>query len=342
MDEATRQLQKSAESPTSKLVRLIQRAQENPAFQKKVRDNLETIAGAVPEELKILSLETLYTTLELAPYLRGEGMVIYSKHAKTLLNLLVHLRRYEHDKQNASMHEELDNLTDDPQIKAMIAQLEAGSHIQDKFNEKDKAIAEKDARISQLEDLARQSEKNTKILYNKSIHDPLIGIFNRGYFNETFHHEVKEAQKYVESPLSLIMFDVDNFKDINDSYQHEGGDFVLQTLPSRFPFSRPSDIACRYGGDEFAIILSETHEPAAYKLAEELRVKVEQERFIYRGVRIPVTLSIGVAQFQPGESEQEFKRRVDALLYVSKRLGKNAASAWADWGATIELGAKHG
>lgn len=332
MDEATRQLKKSADKPTNELARLIKRAQENPAFQKKVRDNLETIAGATPEELKQLSLETLNSTLDLAPYLSGEGRDVYSKHAKTLLNLLVNIRKYEHDKQNEKIHAELD--FDNFDIGAAIAQLEAGSHIQQK-------MAEKDARIAQLEQLALKNDEETRILRNKSIRDKLTGLYNRAYFDETFHQEVKEAKRYHESPLSVIMFDIDFFKKINDTYLHDGGDYVLHTLPTCFPFRRASDIICRYGGEEFIAVLPETHEGAAYELAEELRTNVAKHDFSYRGVSIPVTISLGVAQFQPHEDEDGFKRRVDTLLYTAKRLGRNATCSWADWGASIELGAKH-
>jgi diguanylate cyclase (GGDEF)-like protein len=128
--------------------------------------------------------------------------------------------------------------------------------------------------------------------------------------------------------LSVIMGDIDHFKKINDKYGHPAGDYVIKTVAQTLNKSfRKTDIICRYGGEEFLIILPASDLPGAKIAAEKARTAIENTKFEFGGTIIPVTMSLGVAQLQVGiESSKETIARADAALYHSKQNGRNQVS----------------
>ncbi len=162
-------------------------------------------------------------------------------------------------------------------------------------------------------------------LNSKANNDGLTGCYNKSYFNYTIELEVKKS-KLFETPLSLIIFDLDHFKAINDNYGHDAGDFVLKELAAliRRNGVRELDIFGRYGGEEFVILLPKTNLKNAYEIAERLRILIESYDFMYESQRLPVTASIGVAHYhQEVSNGKDLFRRADQAVYTAKKNGHN-------------------
>ena len=158
--------------------------------------------------------------------------------------------------------------------------------------------------------------------------DPLTGAANRRFFLERAEEEFARARRY-DKPLSLIMFDIDNFKQVNDRHGHATGDRILQNLNDTLSAElREMDLLGRLGGDEFAVLIPETNLQGAYDVAERLR-RVIAEQHVSDG-RKPVeyTLSLGVATVAPGDTSVELAvHRADLALYASKNDGRNRVMA---------------
>jgi diguanylate cyclase (GGDEF)-like protein len=164
-----------------------------------------------------------------------------------------------------------------------------------------------------------------EILRAQSIRDPLTGWFNRRYMEETLEREIRRAARN-ESPLAMIMLDVDNFKEFNDSFGHEAGDVALQDLCQMLKAHvRDEDVACRFGGDEFVLILPDTSAELAAQRAEEMRIAVEHVEMQYHGHLLrPMTLSFGIATFPAnGKTSQELLRASDTALFRAKSEGRD-------------------
>ena len=167
----------------------------------------------------------------------------------------------------------------------------------------------------------------------KSVTDQLTGLFNRAHFEEYMRVEENRIGSLPpnsdHSNLSIIMGDIDFFKKINDKFGHPAGDFVIKTVAQTLTKSfRKTDVVCRYGGEEFLIILPASDLMGAKVAAENARAAIENTKFEFQGTSIPVTISLGVAQLLVGqESSKETIARADAALYNSKQNGRNQVSA---------------
>jgi diguanylate cyclase (GGDEF)-like protein len=161
-------------------------------------------------------------------------------------------------------------------------------------------------------------------IYRLTTIDGLTQVFNKRYFIETLEREIGRAQRY-RRDLSLIMFDIDNFKHINDTYGHLAGDYVLKQLAAVIKARiRREDILSRYGGEEFAIILPEIDAYNSLQFAEKIRRLIEKAMFRFEDTDIPVTISIGVASIKVDlEDPNDFIRIADTNLYEAKAQGKN-------------------
>lgn len=162
-------------------------------------------------------------------------------------------------------------------------------------------------------------------IYRLTILDPLTEVNNRRYFAEFLEREMAAATRY-SCNTSLIMMDIDHFKKINDTYGHVIGDIVLKVVASRIkPRIRREDLLARYGGEEFAIILTHTDLPGALAFAESVRRLFSDIPVVIESLRIPVTLSLGVATAAPssGMDSTTFIKAADENLYKSKQGGRN-------------------
>jgi two-component system cell cycle response regulator len=164
-------------------------------------------------------------------------------------------------------------------------------------------------------------------VFNLASMDALTGAFNKRYFDETFGKEVLRAQQ-TGTPLSMVLFDIDHFKKINDSYGHPAGDAVLKHIASAVSSQlREGDALFRVGGEEFALVLAATPRDLAVEAAEAVRGLIEALVTDFMGTRIVATLSLGVAELGPGELPAALYQRADEFLYTSKRAGRNRVSA---------------
>ncbi len=156
-------------------------------------------------------------------------------------------------------------------------------------------------------------------------HDPLTELYNRRTFEDFLRYEVSRAKRK-KHRFSLILIDLDNFKYINDTYGHHVGDIVLKSVADILESSvREGDLVARIGGDEFVILLSETDLKTAYKIAERLRLNLENNKICtFEGVVISVNASFGVVEYPThGTNKEELMMIVDNALYKAKDLGKN-------------------
>jgi diguanylate cyclase (GGDEF)-like protein len=161
-------------------------------------------------------------------------------------------------------------------------------------------------------------------IYRLTIMDGLTQIYNARYLYEALEREIIRCRRH-ERDLSVIMFDIDYFKRINDVHGHLAGDFVLKELARIIQQRiRRDEVFARYGGEEFSIILPETPLEGAVSLAETLRQRVEEHVFSFQADTIKVTISIGAAQLTDADkTANELLKRADELLYQAKRTGRN-------------------
>jgi diguanylate cyclase (GGDEF)-like protein len=159
----------------------------------------------------------------------------------------------------------------------------------------------------------------------QSIRDPLTGLFNRRYLEETLDREVHRAARAKQS-LGVLMLDVDQFKRFNDTFGHDAGDAVLQEMGSLFGKRvRADDIACRYGGEEFMLILPNADLAMSGARGEELRAEVKELKIVRNGKPLgQITISVGVAAFPVhGSARQELLAAADEALYQAKGAGRD-------------------
>lgn len=175
-------------------------------------------------------------------------------------------------------------------------------------------------------------------LRQQSIRDPLTGLFNRRFLEESLAREVRRAERH-NSQVSVLMLDVDHFKRFNDTWGHEAGDIVLREIGAVLDQSvRDGDVACRYGGEEFAIVMPEAPFEIALLRAEQLRMRVKAIAIAYREQALgTVTISVGVASYRlHGLDGEHVLRSADEALYLAKQGGRDRV-AGADRPSAIGL-----
>jgi len=183
--------------------------------------------------------------------------------------------------------------------------------------------------IFEFSRLYGQLVKANRSLVSRALHDGLTGAFNRGYFVEQFPREIGRAIRE-KTPLSLVMIDVDHFKSYNDIHGHQTGDECLIGITGaiRDILRRPTDFLARYGGEEFAVVLPGTGREGAAQLIAALRRAVRNLKLPPAASGGPVTISLGVATFDPGTDSfaaEELIRRADIALYQAKHSGRDTA-----------------
>lgn len=179
--------------------------------------------------------------------------------------------------------------------------------------------------LQEAETARREAETSSRL-------DPLTNLYNRRHFFSIVDGEIDRAQRH-SACLSLIILDIDHFKSVNDTHGHHAGDAVLTAAAEIIRSGvRSSDIVCRYGGEEFVILLPDTEVDAALNVSERLRFSFETGRIITRNCTIRVTASMGVASMN-GCREcdiDELLRRADDALYRAKLGGRNQVKVWED------------
>ncbi|MGR9089519.1 MAG: GGDEF domain-containing protein [Gammaproteobacteria bacterium] len=192
-----------------------------------------------------------------------------------------------------------------------------------RHNSARKRINEMVSALNELEFEAKELRDNLEKQHEQVLIDPLTGILNRTGYNENINKEYVRWRRY-EGNLSLAVIDLDLFKNINDSFGHSIGDKVLSTVARQLEAQiRECDILCRYGGEEFALLLPETSVADAFVMVEKLRVSIAECQFHLQDRPVPVTMSCGIAGFRKDDTISEVFERADRAMYLAKRDGRN-------------------
>lgn len=193
------------------------------------------------------------------------------------------------------------------------------------------ALASLDMKLFETERAKERAEQ-------LAITDPLTGLFNRRYLEEKLSHELIRAKAY-NRELSIVMADIDHFKRINDTYGHKVGDEVLKALALILKANiRGEDVVARYGGEEFVILLPNVSKYDAYRIAERIRVEVEETSFEEIGVPERITVSFGISCFPTdGEEVIDLLKKADQALYQAKSLGRNRVEVFIEPSESIHF-----
>ncbi|PKA70150.1 diguanylate cyclase [Pseudomonas baetica] len=178
-------------------------------------------------------------------------------------------------------------------------------------------------RVAHMEQEAQGFREHLEEQRQKALIDPLTGLPNRAAWSERLEHEIKQWQQHGNT-LSLAMLDLDHFKRINDNYGHLAGDKVLKIIATVLRKRlRGSDFIARFGGEEFVLLLPATPPAVGAKLLETLRAAIEACPFHFKGERVTITISMGLASFKAGEHSDLVLKRADQALYRAKNAGRN-------------------
>jgi diguanylate cyclase (GGDEF)-like protein len=172
-------------------------------------------------------------------------------------------------------------------------------------------------------------EEYQKALYDNATRDPMTRIYNKKFFNDTYKKDFAYCLRH-RVPLTVVIFDVDHFKKVNDTYGHAAGDYVLVKLAATVQETiRSEDLFARYGGEEFVLLLRECEEDKGFIFCERVRRKIEAFQFMFEGKRIPVTISLGLATLSNGDypGQDEMMAAADKYLYTAKQAGRNRVEA---------------
>jgi diguanylate cyclase len=214
----------------------------------------------------------------------------------------------------------LGGTADEPAVRAIVETLVHATKDMEKSN---KTL---EARLNASKQEITQLQHSVETARSESLTDPLTSLPNRKFFDDRLTQVFSDA-KHRGEPMSLMMTDVDNFKQFNDSYGHLIGDQVLRMVAMAVKQNvKGQDIAARYGGEEFAIVLPNTVLRSAITVAEHIRRAVMADALMKRSTGehlARITISIGVATLQSGDTVQSLLERADMCLYVAKRNGRN-------------------
>ena len=178
--------------------------------------------------------------------------------------------------------------------------------------------------VISLTDITELKEKSNLLEY-QATHDSLTGLNNRNKFKEVFEKEIRRGLRY-DSDLSLIIFDLDKFKDVNDKYGHQVGDEVLKDITQIVLANvREHDFVVRWGGEEFLILLPETDSLGAQEVANKVRKSMEEKQVSSK--KVTITSSFGVSTLKEDDDQNSFLSRADEALYKAKREGRNRVIA---------------
>jgi len=171
--------------------------------------------------------------------------------------------------------------------------------------------------------LNAELEKANRELEQIAAYDSLSGLLNRRSLFTRMSIEIERSLR-LDVPLTGLMIDIDRFKGINDNYGHQCGDTVLHEIGGRLQAGlRKYDYAGRYGGEEFFVVLSNSNEVQAFGIGERFRKDMEDSQFSCNGESFTITVSIGVARYAPGESQESWIERADRAMYAAKQAGRN-------------------
>ncbi|HHJ39694.1 MAG: hypothetical protein AXA67_00745 [Methylothermaceae bacteria B42] len=194
-------------------------------------------------------------------------------------------------------------------------------------SEVDQKVRAMTERLQALERESQELHQRLRLAHQQALYDPVTGLPNRKAVEERLAQEFSRWQRF-KQPVSLLVWDIDRFKQINDRFGHQAGDkalrIVAQTLGQGI---READFIGRYGGEEFVMLLPGTEVEGGLKVAEKLRRAVETCGFNSRGKPVPITISCGITEFREGDRVETAFERADKALYEAKQAGRNCCRA---------------
>lgn len=203
---------------------------------------------------------------------------------------------------------------------------EIQDHAQKEAIQRQKTQQQLDDLIDKIKDMESEScdlKSKLKIANTQALRDTLTGLPNRNAYSERLETELARWKRY-NSPLSLIIWDIDHFKNINDTYGHKAGDKVLLLIAKQLSdHSRATDFISRFGGEEFTMLLPNTDSRSALILANQLRQTIEKTGFNARGMSVAITISCGITEFVLNDTDETAFERADKALYQAKEQGRN-------------------
>ncbi len=220
-----------------------------------------------------------------------------------------------------------------------IAALEAGACDALDFDISAREVGLRARRLLREREERQRLQNARQELARLALTDSLTGLCNRSFFDISIESEAARSTRTFK-PYSLLFIDADHFKWVNDTYGHQVGDTVLKALAQVLKRSvRRSDLACRYGGEEFAVILPETDIPRARVLAQRIHAEVAELARSYKSLRQPLTVSIGISCDPGGQSiaAQQLIEQADCALYAAKRNGRNRTEVFYVQGETFTM-----
>ncbi len=242
-----------------------------------------------------------------------------------LLNALAAMTQ-EEAQEDALIHQQVRQLSqqaDTLDIRALRQTLQSITQVIEKRERRQRET------LQQLQGQVHHLMRELEQARRESTTDPLTNLYNRRAFESCLQHTVA-VNRLFQYPATLLLVDIDHFKQVNDTYGHAAGDEALRATAERLVrvCKRKSDFVARYGGEEFAVILRETALRDAQKIAQQIIDLVRREPVVIPdGEPLRITVSIGVAELQPHETPEQWFQRADELLYQAKQSGRDRMAA---------------
>lgn len=207
-------------------------------------------------------------------------------------------------------------------IKKVIENSRREDHTQNIQADNELTVLKKSLDLMKTE--IKTAKNRSQALEAELLIDPLTNAFNRRAYDQRIVDELERFHRY-RTIFSMLLLDVDHFKDINDRYGHAVGDLCLKEIINRIkPLLRKPDFLARFGGEEFVIVLPGTERDGSRKAAEKIRMHIEKTEFLHKGESVKVTISLGATQVQPSDkSAEKIFERVDKAMYQAKESGRN-------------------
>lgn len=303
-------------------------------------DVLQKVADALKQRSDAMTRErqqanTLLTDMtkrldEVAEFLTGQNdqRELALDDADQLNNhLLQHVEHITTEVRGSSDLEKIKSIVSDRLADITTRAREFRAREEQRFLEQSDLARQMAARVAELERHTSELHRSLHQEQNRSRLDPLTGIPNRGAFDERLQEEIARFKRF-RDPVTVLVWDLDRFKQINDTYGHRAGDRVLQEVAKCFASRlRTTDVLARFGGEEFVMLLVGTTSSAAAKVADSLRDAVAKLGFHFRDTPVQVTVSCGMTELRGADTAETVFDRADAALYRAKDAGRNTCIA---------------
>ncbi|WP_457666087.1 diguanylate cyclase [Thiolapillus sp.] len=265
-----------------------------------------------------------------------DGALDASNESNKAVNECHHNLEKEIQEQTGHIEHQAKTATDLNQLKNQVQQrVDTIRTNMDEYREQEKKLLKAaEEKMEHLVQRLNEMEEETESLRQKvtehnlqAFNDTLTGIPNRHAYEERLQQEYARWKRY-QQPLSIMVVDIDNFKQINDNFGHRAGDKALRIIATQLQkMTRETDLIARYGGDEFVLLLPETPAKGAMTIAEKLRNAVEKCAFHFREKKVTITVSCGISEYINGDAPEDAFERADQALYKSKHKGRNQFSS---------------